>query len=153
MKDQPHPGQTYTASGRVRAGGEATFETHGLSTRFDGTAGRVDDLPGPADLLCASLCACILKNVERFSQILPFRYEAARVSVTAERQDSPPQIVRVSYELRVATDEPVNRGALLHKNIRTFGTITNTLARACVVDGTLHLERPDGQIETTSERH
>ena len=63
--------QTYEATGTVRAGGEGHLVAHGLATPFDGTAGRLDELPGRADVLCAALCACILKNVERFSHMLP----------------------------------------------------------------------------------
>lgn len=69
--------QTYEAKGSVRAGGEGRLDAHGLATPFDGTAGRLDELPGPADVLCAALCAWVLKNVERFSHMLPFAYESA----------------------------------------------------------------------------
>ena len=129
--------QRYRAHGRVHAGGAGRLEAHGLDAPFDGTAGRQEELPGPADVLSAALCACILKNVERFSHMLPFRYESASVEVTAEREEPPPRIVRVSYHLRVVTDEPPARVELLHKNIRKFGTITNTLAAACELSGTI----------------
>lgn len=127
--------QTYVATGSVRAGGVGHLEAHGLDVAFDATAGRVDTLPGPADILCAALCACILKNVERFSHMLRISYESASVEVTAERQAPPPRVVRMHYILRVVTDEPAARVALLHKNIRLFGTITNTLGAACDVSG------------------
>lgn len=129
--------QVYEAVGRLRRGGEGQLEAHGLVTPFDGTAGRVDNLAGPADLLCAALSACILKNVERFSQMLPFRYESATVLVVAEREDQPPRIVRMRYELEIVTDEPAARVELLHRNVEKFGTITNTLSRACEVTGTV----------------
>jgi uncharacterized OsmC-like protein len=134
--------QRYQAHGSVRAGGAARLVAHGLDAEFDGTAGRLEDLPGPADVLSAALCACILKNVERFSHMLPFRYESASVEVTAEREEPPPRIVRVSYHLRVVTDEPPARVELLHKNIRKFGTITNTLAAACELTGTIEAVAP-----------
>lgn len=140
--------QTYAATGQVRPGGEGVLEAHGLSTSFDGTAGRLDDLPGPADVLCAALCACVLKNVERFSHILPFRYESAQVDVTAERDEHPPRIVRVQYCLRIVTDEPPARVELLHKNIRKYGTITNTLAAACELSGTVDAVATDVELET-----
>lgn len=129
--------QRYQAHGSVRAGGFGRLQAHGLDAEFDATAGRLDDLPGPADVLSAALCACILKNVERFSHRLSFRYESATVEVTAEREHPPPRIVRVSYQLKIVTDESPARVALIHKNIRTFGTITNTLAAACELSGTV----------------
>jgi uncharacterized OsmC-like protein len=129
--------QIYEAVGRLRAGGEGQLEAHGLVTPFDATAGRVDTLAGPADLLCAALSACILKNVERFSHVLPFRYESATVLVVAEREGPPPRIVRMRYELEIVTGEPAARVELLQRNIEKFGTITNTLRRACEVTGTV----------------
>jgi uncharacterized OsmC-like protein len=128
----------------LRVGGAGRLQAHGLDAEFDGTAGRLEDLPGPADVLCAALCACILKNVERFSHMLPFRYESASVEVTAEREAPPPRIVRVSYHLRVVSDEPPARVELLHRNIRKFGTITNTLAAACELSGTIEAVTPGG---------
>lgn len=134
--------QRYRAVGSVRAGGAGRLEAHGLDVPFDATAGRLDDLPGPADVLSAALSACILKNVELFSHLLPFRYESATVEVTAVREAPPPRIVKVTYHLRVVTEEPPPRLALLHKNIRKFGTITNTLAAACEVAGTIEAVVP-----------
>jgi len=129
--------QTYEATGTLRAGGEGSLDAHGLSTPFDGTAGRLEALPGPADVLCAALCACILKNVERFSHMLPFAYASATVKVFAEREEPPPHIARMRYELEIITEEPEARVELLHRNIRKFGTITNTLSKACEVTGTI----------------
>ena len=137
--------QRYQAHGSVRSGGAGRLQAHGLDAEFDGTAGRVDELSGPADILSAALCACILKNVERFSQMLPFRYESASVEVTAERAEPPPRIVRVSYHLKIVTDEPPARVELLHKNIRKFGTISNTLAAACELSGTIEAVAPAPQ--------
>jgi len=128
---------TYFAKGDVRSGGEGHLEAHGLSTAFDGTAGRVETLPGPADVLCAALSACMLKNVERFSRILPFQYVSATIEVSAEREEAPPRIVRMHYRLRVVTAEPAHRVELLHTNLRKFGTITNTLGAACELTGEL----------------
>ena len=133
---------TYRASGTVRSGGEGALDAHGLVAPFDGTAGRVETLPGPADVLCAALCACTLKNVERFSHLLSFRYESASVEVTADREEPPPRIVRMHYRLRVVTDETPARVELLHKNIRKFGTISNTLAAACDLTGEIEAVAP-----------
>ena len=136
---------TYRATGSVRAGGEGHLEAHGLGTPFDATAGRLDTLAGPADILCAALCACILKNVERFSHLLPFRYQSASIEVSAERDEPPPRIVSMRYLLRVVTDEPPQRVELLHRNIRKYGTITNTLAAACELSGTIEAVAPEPQ--------
>lgn len=126
---------SYEARGHVAPGGDGALETHGAAFAFDATAGRRDDLPGPADLLCAALAACLLKNVERFAGILPFAYASATVTVRAEREDAPPRMARFRYRVEIVTDEPAQRVDLLHRNLRKYGTITNTLAAAADLDG------------------
>ncbi|MEO8359152.1 MAG: OsmC family protein [Vicinamibacteria bacterium] len=138
----PSPTMTYAVSAETRAGGQAVVHARRSAIPFDGSAQTDEALPGPTDLLCAALCACILKNVERFSHLLPFRYESASIEVSAEREEPPPRIVRMHYRLRVVTEEPAARVELLHKNIRKFGTITNTLASACELTGEIEAVSP-----------
>ncbi|MEX2533853.1 MAG: OsmC family protein [Nitriliruptoraceae bacterium] len=126
---------TYTVDAQVASGGEASVAPKGRKILFDGSAEQGDELPGPADLLIAAFAACAMKNVERFSHLLPFAYEQASITVRAERQDAPPKIIAVHYELRVTTNEPSKRVELLHDNIRRHGTIFNTLAAVCKVTG------------------
>ena len=57
--------------------------------------------------------------------------------MTAVRQDAPPRIVSVDYELLVATDETDQRLELLHTNVRKYGTISNTVAAATSLRGTI----------------
>jgi uncharacterized OsmC-like protein len=125
----------YEVEGENLPGGRAQITAHATELRFDGAAASGDELPSPADLLAAALAACILKNVERFSQTLRFRYRRATVHVAVEREEPPPRIVRARYTLRVETDEPDHRVELLHRNIRKFGTVTNTLAAAADLQG------------------
>jgi uncharacterized OsmC-like protein len=135
------PPLVYAVTGETKPGGAAAAISARTSRIvFDGSAQAGDLLPSPADLLCAALSACILKNVERFSQLLPFRYTAASIRVEAEREEPPPRIVRMRYVLRVATDEPAHRVELLHTNILKFGTITNTLKAACELHGEIVAE-------------
>jgi hypothetical protein len=53
------------------------------------------------------------------------------------RQDSPPKMVSVHYELIVDTDEDDRRLELLHENVRKYGTIFNTVAAAATLDGVI----------------
>jgi uncharacterized OsmC-like protein len=92
-------------------------------------------LPGPAELLASAFAACLLKNVERSGQLLPFRYDRAEVDVAARRQDAPPKFVAITWELRLVTDEPQHRVELLDRNLRRFGTVYNTLSAACAIEG------------------
>jgi uncharacterized OsmC-like protein len=133
---------SYQVVGVSRPGGHARIRCNATDVKAD--AGSISDgiRPGPAELLCASLAACLLKNIERYSEILPFSYEKATVEIEAIRQDSPPLMTSLHYRVEVVSNEPENRGKLLHRNIRKFGTITNTLAAACELTGELVLTQP-----------
>jgi len=102
---------------------------------FDTSKDRNTDLPGPAELLLTSLAACTLKNLERYSNILPFQYEAAEIEVEGERQEAPPKFLRFGYTLKIRTNESDQRIELLKKNIERYGTIYNTLAASSPISG------------------
>lgn len=99
-------------------------------------AGRADAF-NPAEMLLASLAACILKGTERVTPMLKFELRGVEVSLHGVRQDSPPKMIRVDYEIVVDTDETDARLALLHKNLQKYGTIYNTLADATDLSGTI----------------
>lgn len=126
---------TYQVTATSHAGGAAELDVFGRLLRVDAGASRDMVHPGPAELLCGALAACLLKNVERFSHMLPFQYDDARVVVRAERQDSPPRFTRFTYQLELVTGEPQRRVELLHRNVRKFGTVSGTLGLAAEVVG------------------
>ena len=99
-------------------------------------AGRPDAF-NPAELLLAAVAACMIKGIERVTPLLQFELRGVEVSLRAERQDSPPLIVSIDYEIVVDTGESDHRLDLLHTNVRKFGTISNTVARATKLEGTL----------------
>lgn len=135
----------YLVRGVSRPGGHGRIRCNTTDIKAD--TGSISDgyRPGPAELLCASLAACLLKNIERYSELLPFAYEVASAVVEAERQDVPPRMIRMSYRIEIVTDEPEARVELLHRNIRKYGTITNTLAAACDLTGEMARIPPDGR--------
>jgi uncharacterized OsmC-like protein len=138
----PH---SYQAWASTSPGGTAHVKLEAGGLDFDGSAFGNPTLPGPADLLAAALAACLSKNLERFSKILSFHYQLGRVSVRLERQDAPARIIRAAYLVEVTTDEPDERLQLLHRNLRKYGTITNTLAAACELSGELRRASPGEQ--------
>jgi uncharacterized OsmC-like protein len=99
-------------------------------------AGR-DDAFNPAEMLLASLAACLLKGAERVTPMLKFDLRGIEVSLHGVRQDSPPKMVRIDYEIVVDTDENDQRLDLMHRNLRKYGTIYNTLAEATELVGTI----------------
>jgi uncharacterized OsmC-like protein len=143
---------TYEVVGENLPGGRARVVARTSEIRFDGTELTGDELPGPADLLAAALAACILKNVERFAHILHFAYHKATVHVVMDRVEPPPRIVRARYALHVQTDQPQAKLELLHRNIRKFGTITNTLAAAADLQGEIIAVPPSDPTTTDTAR-
>ncbi len=99
-------------------------------------AGRVDAF-NPAEMLLASLAACMLKGAERVVPMLAFDLRGMEVSLHGVRQDSPPKMVRIDYDIVVETDETDQRLDLLHRNLRKYGTISNTLAEAVELVGSI----------------
>lgn len=80
----------------------------------------------------SAFSACQLKNVERLAPILRFSYTRAAIRVHGVRED---KLVRIDWELTIWTDEPTSRVELLDRNLRKQGTIYNTLAASCAVEG------------------
>lgn len=125
----------YEVEAENSAPGISTARCKDWAAEFDSGAQPSPVMAGPAELLSAAFAACVLKNVSRFAELLPFRYEHAAIHVIAEREDAPPRITRIAYVLRLTTDEPAHRVENLMKNIEKHGTIYNTLAAACEVSG------------------
>jgi len=99
-------------------------------------AGRSDAF-NPAEMLLASLAACMLKGTERIIPMLEFDLHTIEVSLRGVRQDVPPKMVQITYEIVVETDETDQRIDLLHRNLQKYGTIYNTLADATELTGTI----------------
>jgi len=127
----------YTIKAKSIKGGEAFSDVNKGVIQFDASTERKDGLANPAELLLTSLAACMLKNVERFSKILKYEYETASIEVEGKRNDAPPFISEITYSLIITSEMEVRTLTLLHKNLLKFGTITNTLAKATKLNGTI----------------
>lgn len=101
-------------------------------------AGRRDAF-NPAELLLAALSACMIKGIERVTPILGFRLRGVEVRIHGVRQDAPPLLESVSYEILVDTDESDHRLELLHENVKKYGTVFNTVSPGTQLTG--HLRR------------
>ena len=99
-------------------------------------AGRADAF-NSAELLLAALSACIIKGIERITPILKFELRGVEVRVDGVRQDVPPKMERIRYEIIVDTDESDHRLALLHDNVKKYGTVFNTIAPGTQLMGTM----------------
>jgi len=101
-----------------------------------GMAGRRDAM-NPVELLLAALAACMLKGIERVTPMLASQIEGAEVALEAIRQDAPPKLTLIRYQITVDSAETDQRLDLLHRNILKYGTISNTLSGAVPLEGTL----------------
>ena len=99
-------------------------------------AGRRDAF-NPAELLLAALGACMLKGIERVTPVLKFKLRGVSIRLHAVRQDVPPGLESIDYEIHVDTDEPDRRLELLHENVKRYGTVFNTVAPGARLSGRL----------------
>ena len=96
--------------------------------------GRLDAF-NPAELFLAAIAACMIKGIERVAPMLHFQFRGVEVRLHGTRQDSPPFMSSITYDLIVDTDEDDRRLDLLHQNVRKYGTISNTVAAATKLEG------------------
>ncbi len=120
------------------------LDAHGSEARTKQASLVLDtDLQGrpdafnPAELFPASIAACMIKGIERVAPMINFRFRGVEVRLHGMRQDAPPMMVSVDYELIVDTDEEDRRLDLLHTNVRKYGTISNTVAKATRLEGSI----------------
>lgn len=107
---------------------------------FGTTAATAETLPNPAELFLASFAACMLKNVERFSEMMKFSYTSATLEVNATRLENPPRMENIVYELTINSEDKKLNSDLLKRNIEKFGTIYNTIKLACAISGTVSVK-------------
>lgn len=91
----------------------------------------------PAELLLAAITACMIKGIERVTPMLKFSLSGVKVRIVGVRQDVPPKMESIKYEIIVDTDESDQRLELLHDNVKKFGTVFNTVAPGTTLEGVL----------------
>lgn len=116
-------------------GSEATTKQASLTLDTD-IQGRPDAF-NPAELFLASIAACMIKGIERVAPMIHFNFTGVGIRLHGIRQDAPPMMVEVRYEIIVETAEDDRRLELLHTNVRKYGTISNTVAKATKLEGTI----------------
>lgn len=128
--------QYQVAAKRLDAHGSVATTKQAEITLDTDLAGRQDAF-NPAELLLAAIAACMLKGIERVTPMLKFELRAVEITVRGLRQDAPPLLVSIEYEIVVDTDENDRRLELLHTNVRKFGTVYNTVSGGTKLTGTL----------------
>ena len=118
------------ADGSVASCKDATVS---LDTDVNGR----QDAFNPAEVFLAAIAACMIKGIERVMPVLNFDLRGVEVHLRGIRQDSPPKMTSIDYELIVDTDENDHRLDLLHQNVRKCGTISNTVTTATRLQGVI----------------
>lgn len=119
-------------------------DAHGSVATCKSATIRLDtDLAGnaeafnPAELLLGALAACMIKGIERVQPMLRFQLRGVEVHVHGVRQDVPPKLEEITYDIVVDSDESDARLDLLHENVRKFGTVFNTVLPGTSLRGML----------------
>lgn len=99
-------------------------------------AGRRDAL-NPAELLLAALAACMIKGIERVAPMLQISLRGVEVRIHGVRQNVPPRMERIEYQILVDTDADSRHLELLHENVKKYGTVYNTVSPGTVLQGVL----------------
>jgi uncharacterized OsmC-like protein len=126
---------------RIDAHG-STAEAKAASITLDTDVGGRADAFNPAELLLASIAACMIKGAERAAPMIAFDLRGLEIELKGVRQDAPPKMIRIDYEIIVDTGETDQRLELLHKNIRKCGTVSNTIAEATALHGAIRRKEP-----------
>ncbi|MGJ8660726.1 MAG: OsmC family protein [Bacteroidota bacterium] len=130
----------YSIKASSIAHSKASIEIKGAQLSFGITSESFEEVANPAELFLGSFSACILKNVERFSEYMKFDYSKAEIVVSATRLEKPPKLDQIHYELSVYTSDKELNVLLLKKNIEKFGTIFNTVKGSCSITGEIILK-------------
>lgn len=123
------------------ANNDAVVHVKESDITFGTTERTTETLPNPAELFLGSFAACILKNVERFSNMMRFSYEKAELTVRATRLENPPRMDHLNFELTIYTKDEKLNSDLLKKNIEKFGTIYNTVKQVCTISGNISVNK------------
>ncbi|MCZ4291732.1 OsmC family protein [Hoeflea alexandrii] len=107
----------HVSAGRIDShGSEATAKNARIVLDTD-MAGRIDAFI-LAVMLLVSLAACILNGAELVMPMLTFDLPGIKVSLHGVRQDRPPKMLRIDYQIVVDTDESDARLDPLHRDLQ-----------------------------------
>ncbi len=124
------------AARRVDAHG-STASCKSATIRLDTDLAGNPDAFNPAELVLAALAACMIKGIERIQPMLAFQLRGVEVHIHGVRQDVPPRLEQITYEIVLDSDESDARLALLHANVKKYGTVFNTVSSGTSLDGVL----------------
>jgi len=105
------------------------------------------DLLNPAELLLVAFGGCLLKNISKLAPKMRLVISDVRVQVTGVRQEDPPHMESISYQLVLSTEESEEKIERLVNYLHEYGTVYNTLLPLLSVSEKVMLERGNGRVE------
>ncbi|HMS16367.1 MAG TPA: OsmC family protein [Planctomycetota bacterium] len=145
-----HPKLNFSVSAHRKDAHSSTATCKSAAIQLDTDLAGSMDAFNPAELLLAALAACIIKGIERVTPILRFQFRNVTVQVHGVRQNVPPKLESIDYLILVDTDEPEGRLALLHDNVKKYGTVFNTVAPGTALKGELRRAPIDAPSDESS---
>ena len=100
--------------------------------RGDATAGF-----NPVETLLSAMASCLLTAVQMVAELSRVPIAGMAIQMTGVRQDQPPQLVSVTYQLTVHADVAEDRLTRLVETAKRNSTVYQTLALAIPVSGTV----------------
>ena len=144
------PKLTFDVSARRLDSHSAIANCKSATIRLDTDLAGNAEAFNPAELLLAALAACMIKGIERIQPMLEFQIRGVEVHIHGVRQDVPPRMEDIAYDIVVDSDESDARLALLHENVKKFGTVFNTVAPGTVLHGVLRRRVLEPTADTRS---
>ena len=129
--------QTYQMT--VRRLDEFHAESHVRDFTLTTGVKRADPTAGPnaVETLLSALGTCLLTNVNTLMAQMHLAIADARVELTATRQDDPPLITGIRFQLILTSSEPRKRLETVFELAQKWGTVSNTLLRAVALEAEL----------------
>lgn len=133
-----------TANSVFKTTGSIKFKNSEL--KFGISQDTIKEHANPAQVFLGAISACILKNLERFSVLMKFEYTTAEIKVVGTRLEKPARMENLTYSLIIHNSNPTINLLLLKKNIENYGTIFNTVKKACSIDGKITLANSNKHV-------
>ena len=134
--------QTYEVQMRRESAQQVIARTRDLSLTLGAKRGDAGAGFNPVETLLSALGACLLTALQMVAELSRVPVTGMAIHLTGVRQDQPPQLVSVTYALRVQTDVAEDRLTRLVATAQRNSTVYQTLALAIPVSGTV--VRDDG---------
>lgn len=97
----------------------------------------------PAELLLTAVGGCLLKNISKLAPKMHLKIAGVRVKVSGWRTDDPPRITAIRYKLELFTAEPRAHVERLHRYLREYGTVYNTVSGGVELSGEAVIHDPN----------